>query len=403
GPAGPASAHPASAVASPAGRKQVSYQGYTFEVPRSWPVVREARHLGDCVRFDEHVVYLGVPAADQSCPSRLLGTTEALLIEPGPAAASRASTENPVSREITVTAPRISITATFDANPNVLYAVLASARLPAPRIQPPNPALLSAAAGKAVPVLPPKLPARPADFRGKGFDACTAPSSAAMTAWKEHSPYGAVGIYIGGSDRACDQANLTAAWIRRQASAGWHFFPMYVGPQAAFGELKSPASQGMKAAADAVVQARKLGFGPRTPLYYDMEYYPAKYTRAALRFLSAWSAALHRLGYLSGVYSSSSSGIVDLAREYSRHHYVMPDTIFDALWNGSANVRDKVYRRKSWPRDHRLHQFSGNDTQKFGGFKIDLDKDYLDVSLAAPRRRPGPVRSGTAAPGRAGG
>jgi Domain of unknown function (DUF1906) len=115
-----------------------------------------------------------------------------------------------------------------------------------------------------------------------------------------------------------------------------------------------------------------------------MESYPANKTGAALRFLSAWTKALHRLGYLSGVYSSSSSGVVDLARQYSGHQYVMPDTIFDALWNGSANVRDKVFKSKSWPLNHRVHQFSGNDTQKWGGFKIDVDKDYLDIGLATP-------------------
>jgi hypothetical protein len=409
------------AAARPPGTRVLHYQGYTFRVPASWAVIREAQHPGSCVRFDEHVIYLGAPGPDQSCPSWLFGTTEALIVEPGAASAARTSVENPVSREITVTAPRISITATFNGNPGVLYTMLSGAGLPAPQIQPPNPAILDAAEGTAapavtgtgqpgaltaasapataapppaappgatpaaaVPVRSPELPARVANFHGLGFDACAAPSPAAMRAWKRHSPYGAVGIYIGGSDRACDQSNLTAGWVRQQASAGWRFFPMYAGPQAAFGELKSPARQGTRAAADAVTQARKLGFGPRTPLYYDMEAYPAKKTGAALRFLSAWTAALHRLGYLSGVYSSSSSGIVALARQYSRTKYVMPDTIFDALWNGSKNVRDKVYGAKAWPVDHRMHQYSGNDTQTFGGFKIDLDKDFLDIGLPMP-------------------
>ena len=119
-----------------------------------------------------------------------------------------------------------------------------------------------------------------------------------MRQWRRHSPYRAVGIYIGGSDRACDQSNLTAGWVRREAGAGWKFFPMYAGPQAAFGELSNPAAQGTRAAADAVTQAQRLGFGPRTPIYYDMEAYPARATGAALRFLSAWTQALHRLNYL---------------------------------------------------------------------------------------------------------
>jgi hypothetical protein len=406
-------------AARPAGTTALHYQGYTLDIPASWTVIRLAQHPDSCVRFDEHVVYVGTPGTNQSCPSWLFGTTEAVLIEPGPAGAAHSSVENPVSREITVAAPRIRVTATVDADPGLIYTMLAGAGLPAPAIQPPDPAILDVAEGKtapasaaaassaagspaaassgaaspdaasetpaaAVPVDAPELPSRVANYHGQGFDACSAPSSAAMAAWKRYSPYGAVGIYIGGSDRACDQGNLTQAWVRQQAKAGWRFFPMYAGPQADFGELTSPVSQGQKAAADAVQQAQRLGFGPRTPIYYDMESYQAKRTGAALRFLSAWSAALHRLGYLSGVYSSSSSGVVDLARQYSLHHYVMPDTIFDALWNGSANVQDKVYGSKSWPVNHRMHQFSGNDTQKFGGFKIDVDKDYLDIGLAIP-------------------
>ena len=412
------------AASTAGGLKQVLYEGYTFDVPQAWPVIDESLHPRTCVRFDAHVVYLGGPGADQSCPSWLFGTTEAVLIEPGPASAKRTSVENPVSREITVTAPRVRITATFDTNPNVIYAMLARATLPAPQIELPNPAILDAAEGRPAPAAGgpgrpamlasgahqiatragtagpsaaagagsdaairtrlPELPATVASYHGLGFDSCSAPSPATMRAWWRDSPYGAVGIYIGGSDRACDQQNLTAAWLRREASAGWRFFPMYAGPQAAFGELQSAFSQGIRAAADAVVQAQKLGFGPRTPIYYDMEAYPAKDTGVALRFMSAWTTALHRLGYMSGIYSSSRSGIIDLARQYSGHRYAMPDVIYDALWNGSKNVSDSVYGSKSWPVSHRLHQFSGNDTQTFGGATIDVDEDYIDVRLPNP-------------------
>ncbi|HMG63045.1 MAG TPA: hypothetical protein VK599_08870, partial [Streptosporangiaceae bacterium] len=89
--AGPDPASAAAAAASQAGMIQLHYQGYTFEVPRSWAVIREARHPDSCVRFDEHVIYLGTPGSDQSCPSWLFGTTEALVIQPGPASAGRTS------------------------------------------------------------------------------------------------------------------------------------------------------------------------------------------------------------------------------------------------------------------------------------------------------------------------
>jgi hypothetical protein len=71
---------------------------------------------------------------------------------------------------------------------------------------------------------------------------------------------------------------------------------MYVGPQAAFRELKkSSASQGTAAAADAASQAKWLGFGPRTPIYYDMETYRSRQRSRALRFFSAWTTKLHAL------------------------------------------------------------------------------------------------------------
>ena len=77
------------AASAPASLRQVLYQGYTFDVPASWPVIDEALHPRTCVRFDEHAVYLGGPGPDQNCPSWLFGTTEAVLIESGPASAAR--------------------------------------------------------------------------------------------------------------------------------------------------------------------------------------------------------------------------------------------------------------------------------------------------------------------------
>ena len=100
-----------------------------------------------------------------------------------------------------------------------------------------------------------------------------------MKAWRAHSPYRAIGVYIGGSDKACAQPNLTSAWLRNEAATGWHFLPLYVGPQAGFGELTAPAKQGRAAASDAVMQAERLGFSARTPIYYDMEAFAPSRTR----------------------------------------------------------------------------------------------------------------------------
>ena len=75
-------------------------------------------------------------------------------------------------------------------------------------------------------------PGAPGSFTGYGFDTCSAPPQAVMDAWWQESPYAAVGIYIGGSNRLCDQPELTAGWVSTQQQRGWHLLPAYVGPQA---------------------------------------------------------------------------------------------------------------------------------------------------------------------------
>ena len=100
-----------------------------------------------------------------------------------------------------------------------------------------------------------------------------------MSAWGTYSPYAAVGIYIGGTNRGCAQKNLTAAWVSAESAAGWHMIPIYVGlqaPGACSCQAITPslaASQGTAAAQDAVVQAQALGIGTGNPIYLDMEGY----------------------------------------------------------------------------------------------------------------------------------
>lgn len=376
----------AAAVTHP-GMRGVTYLGHSFEVPSNWHVIKLDQHRRACVRFDRHTVYLGTPSRNQACPSLLVGTTEAMLIEPASRHASYRAIENPVTRQIAVTDQRIHVMATFATHPGEIRRILASAGLPSPVKDPPK-------ARSAAPNAP--LPAGVTDYHGFGFDTCAAPSRAVMHAWWVDSPYGAIGIYLGGSDAACAQPNLTASWLKNAAAQGWHFIPMYVGPQALFGELgNSPARQGTAAASDAALQAERLGFGPLTPIYYDMEAYSPSQSTRVLRFLSAWTTRLHALGYSSGVYSSSSSGIADLAHQYRGGRYAMPDVIYDALWNGKANTRDRVFGPGEWGHRHRVHQYSGNITQTFGGAAINIDQDYVNVRL---RKTPPPASATVAYP-----
>ncbi|HEU4349789.1 MAG TPA: glycoside hydrolase domain-containing protein, partial [Actinoplanes sp.] len=254
----------------------------------------------------------------------------------------------------------------------------------------------------ALVLLVPAVPAaadtiQPGTFRGSGFDACTAPSSATMQAWLANSPYRAVGIYFGGNNRACLQPNLTAQWVADQTAAGWHLMPIYLGPQASCTTSNKPhriddtqaAAQGRAAAEDAVVQARAIGLARESVLIFDMEAYrtdDAVCRAGVLAFMSAWTARLHDHGYASGFYSSMGSGVADQVANYGAPGYVRPDFIDFARWDGVATVSDPAIPSTYWSPRRRMKQYRGDHVETWGGASIDIDNDYLDVAPLPPAR-----------------
>jgi hypothetical protein len=216
-----------------------------------------------------------------------------------------------------------------------------------------------------------------------------------MAAWAE-SPYRAIGVYIGGSNRGCSQPNLTASWVSAQTTAGWNLIPTYVGLQAPTSACSSCAkvnpsqatAQGTAAASDAVAQAAALGIGAGSPIYNDMEAYTqtSSATAATLAFLEAWTEKLHSLGYVSGVYSSSASGIEDLADQVGTG-YILPDHLWFANWNGEASTVDPYVPATAWTQHQRIHQYRGGHDERYGGITINIDNNYVDgatVGNAAP-------------------
>lgn len=357
-------------AADAAATRDVDYLGHHFQVPGSWDVVNLADQPATCVRFDRHVVYLGTPSADQNCPDHIVGRTEALLVQPANAApAAWGTVHNAIENQYVAEADGVQVTATYHANESLIKAILANAALPAgaPKQPAAVPHAMMVGAGST-------------SFTGQGFDACAVPSSGAMASWRANSPYAAVGIYIGGGERGCAQPNLTAGWVAQQASAGWHFLPIYVGPQAA----ETGSASGAVAADDAVNQAAGLGFGPGTPVYYDMEAYDSSvYRGPVLNFLGAWTRELHARGYDSGVYSSAGSGITDLVGQAGTG-YPEPDVLYDARYNGVANTDDPAIPAGDWFSHQRVHQFNGGHDETYGGVTINIDNDYLDVASGAP-------------------
>ncbi|PRY32972.1 glycoside hydrolase domain-containing protein [Pseudosporangium ferrugineum] len=245
------------------------------------------------------------------------------------------------------------------------------------------PLLIAAPAAAAV-------PPQPGTYTGYGFDACAAPSAATMTAWLE-SPYRAAGIYFGGDNRGCTQANLTADWVAAQQAAGWHLIPLYVGPQASCTTSTKKiliddtraAAQGRAAAEDAAARAAALGLAEDSVLIYDMEAYrtdDATCRAGVLAFMSAWTARLHDLRYLSGFYSSMSSGVADQVAAYPTAGYVRPDLLDFARWDQVATVTDPAIPAGYWPSHRRIKQYRGGHDETWGGVTINIDNDYLDVA-----------------------
>ncbi|SNT65593.1 protein of unknown function [Asanoa hainanensis] len=256
------------------------------------------------------------------------------------------------------------------------------------------------ASGVALAATPPQ----PGTFVGRGFDTCAAPSQAAMNAWRASSPYRAVGIYISGGSRSCAQPNLTATWVANQVANGWRLIPIELGYQAPCGTRTpkmsaNPATartQGGSAADSAVSAAQALGIGAGSTIYNDIEHYPstASCKAAVLSFLSGWTERLHVRGYLSGMYSSGSSGIRDVCDAYNDTAYTRLDQLWIAWWNGVADTDAGSYCPDDYYANHqRLHQYAGEVTETWGGVTIRIDRNYLDVS---PPQGPPPGEEWTA-------
>ena len=220
-----------------------------------------------------------------------------------------------------------------------------------------------------------------------GFDTCTAPSIPAMRAWRSY--YAAVGVYIGGANRACDAGNLSARWVRRVKAMGWSLIPAYVGRQPPCDRFsvkikpRRAAREGAAAASDAVALARGLRLHRHAPIYFDMEAYNSasrKCRNAVLTFLDAWTRRLRARGYVPGVYASAASGAENLGgtTRIAGHRLARPQSIWFALWDGHVNLRGQPYLLATWwPRDRRIKQFRSNRWQKHGRFRLDIDRDEV--------------------------
>jgi hypothetical protein len=235
--------------------------------------------------------------------------------------------------------------------------------------------------------------ARSAVYTGLGFESCNAPPLDSLEAWLA-SPYRAVGIYIGGVDRTCANAELTPDWVAAALAGGWSLIPTYVGLQApcisntkrARFTAANAQSQGAAAADDAIAETAALGLPSGSPIYFDMEGYSLKdpaCTQAVQTFVSAWVGELHARGYVAGVYGSAASTMRDVQALAATP--ASPDDVWIADWNGNQSVfGDQYVSDALWTNHQRIHQFQGDHTETFGGVKINVDSDYVDAMVVTP-------------------
>ncbi|NDU72944.1 DUF1906 domain-containing protein [Actinomadura sp. DSM 109109] len=403
---------PDGSAAGPHGARVVEYRGLRVPVPAGWEVHRLDRHPARCVRYDRHAVYLGRPGPQPDCPAHVVGRTEALHIQPaGKGRGARTvvhagklatlTLARNAEHEARLTLPEagVAITGVYGRDPGLLQRILRGTRLsgrwtapPGPDVRrvattapaaphggtepsggPVPPAISSSAQGTAA--------ARPW-ARGRGFDTCTAPSTATMRAWRPS--FKVTNIYIGGAARGCAQPNLTASWVRQVRAMGYRLTATYVGLQAPCGSrhqrftARNAARQGAKAAVDAARKAKALGIPAGKPVYYDMEAYNHRKTAcraAVLRFVDKWVDRLKTEGYKPCLYSSAKSGI----RDVGRSSISKPSCVWFANWDGRAKVYGDPFLPDAWWSPHRrVKQYRGGHRETHGGVTLNIDSDIAD-------------------------
>ena len=436
-------------AAAPA-MKTVEYRGYAIRVPASWPVYSLSKDPTRCVRYDVNAVYLGTPGPNQKCPAHVVGRADTVRIggpaTPGPrstplrtdlravvganragpnkSAAPGTIMQDPQLGQLSVAMPASApgITATYGNDPAQVMQFLAgvyqvtqqSAPVVSPTSAPPSnpvpssgptppawippswPVPTPTATGlptqQANPMPPSTPPPAPAGAR-PGFDTCGAPALKTMQAWR--AKYAVAAIYIGGQEMGCGYGNLSKNWVQSAENMGWSLMPVFVGLQApcnSFSKEINPrqaAAQGQQAATQAVSDAASFGLGPGSPIYFDMEAYnekKASCVTAVLTFLDAWDRQIQASGYVSGVYSSAGSGVINLQNTstVAGHALARPQAIWFALWDNVVNLTGSPYMTPNgvWAQTARSKQYAGPRVVKIGGISLNVDSDLVNGPVA---------------------
>ena len=233
-----------------------------------------------------------------------------------------------------------------------------------------------------------------------GFDTCAAPTIEDMEKWKTAGPFMDANVYLGGAAYACRhiQHNLDANWVTAVFAQGWRLIPTWVGPQAPcwpHGTIKFSTNlalardEGAAQAVAAVNGARSIGLGDGTPIYYDMEQYPANNpacSSAVRAFVDAWSVGIEDQGYVAGLYGSPINASADWREGIVANP---PSVIWLAHWECNAKetqcewqdgptVSSRYLDDRYWAGNRRIRQYWGDHKEVWGGVPLMIDRNYAN-------------------------
>lgn len=220
----------------------------------------------------------------------------------------------------------------------------------------------------------------------KGFDTCSAPTISQMQTWWTSSPYYDIGIYIGGSTRACGQPNLTSSWVTSAHNQGWSFYLIWAGPQAPCngGSISTNTgtafNQGKQEGLNAINAGLNLGFTGYNAFYYDMENYDETNVtcrNAVNSFVSGWVYQL-RVAFpeKAGVYGNGCDA------SYWASIQFVPDFVWIADASGDPDVWGlNCLANGLWSGTQRIHQYVINSVETYGSVQLQIDRDCADSSI----------------------
>jgi hypothetical protein len=227
-------------------------------------------------------------------------------------------------------------------------------------------------------------PARASDgiSHGEGVGSCGFTTSSAYDFW-HNTPYYNMELYMGGDEAACPVSSSFESTTR---GYGWHFMPLWVGPQApctSFGNVFSTNtstaySQGMSQENSMANAMRAWGMSATgAPVIYDLEGYNTSdgtCVNAAKSFIAGWDHdARISPTQVPGVYGSTCGS--DLTAFASLGSDV-PSFIDGADYDGNKNTTAMLcVPSGDWVYSQRLKQYQGDHYETWNGVTVSVDSD----------------------------